>query len=193
MRLVVLRLLTTLIISGLCGLTAFQGWSIAYLAAKGAPSVASAALRASLAQMAPATGPDVARKRVETLTALLAIRPMSSTDWLALAGLRVVTARPYDEMTAALRMSSLTGPNEGSVMAERGIFGVLQWDTLPREARSETIADLSGAILDNAFTAAGLEVAKYVLRQKPLETQGEIASWLRREGVSAHDLGRLGL
>ncbi len=98
----------------------------------------------------PVAGPSDqagARKRIDELTTALSLRPMSSMNWLSLAGMRLVTGQPPDKVLSALAMSSLTGPNEHAMMYQRGVFELLQWETLPNDFRKRAIRDLSGAML----------------------------------------------
>jgi hypothetical protein len=206
-----MRLLTVLCVVGLCAFAAVRGWSIVQFAEAraqalarqiptdavrswvGARGLTSAALQASLTRIPAATDQDAPRKRADDLAALLAVRPLSSTDWLSLAGMQLVAARPYEKVLAGLAMSSLTGPNEGAVMVQRAIFGLLQWEALPADARRRTIGDLAEAARAGAIGDGATTVAENVLRAKSSETREQIAGLLRAERVSAAALARMGL
>ena len=157
------------------------------------PGLASEALEASLADVADPTDIDAARKRREALNAILSVRPLSSTNWLSLAGVRFISGEEYDGVLGALAMSSLTGGNEGFVMVRRGIFGLVQWEALPPDVRKRVIADLAGAVLNSAVPDDEIGPAKSVLSTKTVDTRQEIAGLLRAQGVSAIDLARMGL
>ena len=198
-------------ILGLTGFALSRGWEITRFAEArsrfatqqkqedavkrwaGVPGLAEAALAASLARVADADDIDDARRRASGLTAILAVHPLSSTDWLSLSGMRLVTGQPYEHVLDALAMSSVTGPNEGSVMLQRGIFGLLQWEVLPDEPRQRTIADLAVALLGTSVHDGEINPAKKVLAGKPEEIRREIADQLRGAGVAATELARMGL
>ena len=130
-----MRLATSLIIIGLCIFAVPRGWSTADfaiaraagLASKdeqqvgpvrawiGAPGLTAAAMRASFTELTDAADLDGARKRADELTALLAIRPLSSADWLSLAEMRLVAGQAQTDVLAALRMSELAGETKRSL------------------------------------------------------------------------------
>ena len=157
------------------------------------PGLGGPALRASLSTIADAADVGAVREREETLTALLAVQPLSSADWLSLAAMRLVAHESYDKVLGALAMSSLTGPNEGEVMLRRGTFGLVQWEILPADARRRVIADLAGAILQTTVRDGEIAPAKNVLSVKSADTRREIAGLLGAEGVPAKELARMGL
>jgi hypothetical protein len=159
----------------------------------GVPGIGSAALQASLTQMSDLTDIDGARKRADDLSALLSVRPLSSMNWLSLSGMRLAAGQNEKEVVSALRMSWLTGPNEGSIMLHRGIFGVILWEVLSPDARGRVIADLAGAILGMPLVDNELKAAKDVLATKSVDTREEVATRLKAESVSATQLIRLGL
>lgn len=159
----------------------------------GTPGVTEAALKASLRSMTDATDIEGARRRESGLAAIIAARPLSAENWLAIAGMRLVTGEPYQQVLDALAMSSVTGPNEGAVMWQRGIFGVLQWENLPQSARKRTISDLAGAVLGTSPNDGEFLSAKNILRGKPPLTREDVADLMRAEGVPPSALGRMGL
>src|SRR5262249_52992175 len=122
-----------------------------------------------------------------------AVHPLSSANWLALAGMKLVTGQPHPQVLGALAMSALTGPNEGAVMLQRGVFGLLQWERLPEDVRRRTAMDLAGAVLGTHVEDADLLPAKNILREKPPQTRQEVGELLRADGVPASELGRIGL
>jgi hypothetical protein len=208
MRLRGARIFTALAVIALCGLAVSHGWGIARFAIArtgvasqpdavrpwiAVPGIAAAALEASLTEVADAGDADAAGKRSEELSAVLAVHPLSSATWLSLAGMRLVAHQPYDKVLGALTMSLLTGANEGSIMMQRGTFGLVQWEVLPADMRKRIIADLAGAILETGVRDSELVPAKNVLAAKAAETRREISNLLRAEQVPAKELARMGL
>lgn len=205
------RLLTTVAVIGLCAFAAWRGVDIVRFvaASEGAtadqhrvealrpwvatPGLAVAALEASLATALDPTDLDGARRRGEQIGALLARRPLSSMHWLSLAGTRLVANEGFDKVLAALALSALTGPNEGSIMLQRGAFGLLQWEILPPDFRKRTIVDLAGALTGMTVRDGEIAPAKSILARKSAETRQDIAALLLAEGVSPAELLRLGL
>jgi hypothetical protein len=203
--------LTAICVIGLCGFAAERGWSITQFAERraqmlahqipadavrswiGAPGLAGAALDASLIAAPAARAPDALGKRADGLAALLAARPMSSTDWLSLAGVRLLMGRPHDEIVAGFQMSSITGPNEGAVMVQRAILGLSQWEALPADARRQTIGDLAGAARADTIGEGAMAVTRNILRAKSMEIRSQIADFLRAERFSPAELDRMGL
>jgi hypothetical protein len=104
-----------------------------------------------------------------------------------------VEGKSYEGVLAALMMSWLTGPNEGSVMWQRGLFGLLQWDFLPFDARERTLRDLAKSFAGGVVDSSGAESAKRILDAKPTETRLQIAGQLREHGVKPTALLLLGL
>jgi hypothetical protein len=205
------RLLTACAVIGLCAFALVRGVGIAQFADArahaGAPDARAEAVRAwidvpgvaALARQAMLTGgvdprdSESVRKREAALTAVLAARPLSSEDWLSLAGARLVAREPYDKVLAALAMSSVTGPNEGNVMFRRGTFGLVQWEILPADVRRRVITDLAAPTLTGIVLDVEAKVARDVLSVKDVGVRDEIAGLLRAEGVLAKDLARIGL
>jgi hypothetical protein len=205
------RWLTAIAVLGLCGFGLSRGCEITRFAEArsrlgahekqadavkrwaAVPGLAEAALVASLTRVADAGDIDGARRRAEGLAAILAVHPLSSTDWLSLSGIWLVTGQPHERVLGALVMSSVTGPNEGSVMLQRAIFGLLQWEVLPAEPRQRTIADLAEALLGTAVQDVEIHPAKNVLAGKSEEVRREIADRLSAAGVAATELARMGL
>ena len=103
----------------------------------GIPGLGRSAFDLPLAQIA-SIDPEMGEQRAAELTALLAARPLSSQAWLSLAVFRLVARERPPSVLAALRLSWLTGPNEGSVLWQRGVFGLALWDFLAgRRARTD--------------------------------------------------------
>jgi hypothetical protein len=205
------RLLTTFAILGLCSFAIVRGWSIvrfvdarAHFAAHEtgieqirswdkAPGLRDAALQISLTKIADMTDADGARKRADDLNALLKVRPLSSVNWLSLSGMRLVANENQKEVLSALEMSWVTGPNEGPIMLQRGVFGILLWETLPPDAHRRVIDDVAGAILGTPISDSEQNMVKNVLSEKSVDIRQEIASLMRAGSVPASQLARLGL
>ena len=104
-----------------------------------APGVGDAA-REALA--GAAASPVQAR---EALQRAVAGRPMSAALWLALAQADLESGQPLDKVLAAAAMSSVTGPNEGGLMAGRAVFLVPLWPQMPVDMRRTTVDELMQA------------------------------------------------
>jgi hypothetical protein len=207
-RLTAVRLGTSFVVLALCTFAASRGWSTAHFAMLrngldhpalvsplgawiGAPGVTTAALSATLTQMTDPADLDGAAKRLDELAALLSVRPLSSRNWLFLAEMRLVSGRPKPEVLAALKMSWVTGPNEGMLMWQRGVFGVLIWELLSPEERKLTIEQIARAMSGTPIENSELVSAKRALSQKSAEARAEIAVLMRAE--SELQATRLGL
>ena len=112
------------------------------------PEVASAALQAELKEEINISDPKAANGRRETFSSILSIRPLSSLAWLSLSGLQWVTHQPIEQVLGSLKLSMLTGPNEGYAMAERGIFGVSLWESLSPDLKRRVVIDLARAEME---------------------------------------------
>jgi hypothetical protein len=163
------------------------------LAWRKVPGVGDLALEEWLKRSAPTADSDAGERRVDVLAELLAARPMSSTEWLSLAGMAFATGQPPEKSLAALTMSWLTGPNEGSVMVPRAIFGLLRWEALPDDARRRTTADLAEVVREKLVSDVALDLVKRVVTAKPAEARSEIAGLLQAEQMPGDRLSRLGL
>jgi hypothetical protein len=79
-------------------------------------------------------------------------------------------------------LSMMTGPNEGYVMADRGIFGVSLWEVLSPDLKRHAAMDLSaGEILDNGKFRA-------VLSTKSEGVQNELRTAILATGLSAKEV-----
>jgi hypothetical protein len=201
-----MRLLTILIILVTCGYAAMRGREVvgfavaeeqtrsdaadSFLRWRDVPGISGAAINAALSRMPFETSSADAERRADTLGMLLAVRPLSSSDWLSLAGVRVALDAPRDKVISALTMSYLSGPNE-DIMLQRGIFGLLQWEMLTDADRQRIIRDLAGAITANAISDLG--TIKLILNQKSAEARSNIQAMLGAERVPPADLARIGL
>jgi hypothetical protein len=107
------------------------------------PGVASTALQTKLKEKIDPSNLTAANSRREALSAMLSIEPLSSTDWLSLSGVQLITDQPMDQVLATLMLSALTGPNEGYIMTDRGIFGVSLWEDLSADLKQRMAIDLA--------------------------------------------------
>ena len=187
-----IRLLTAIVMIGICGFSIVRGFGIVRFSLamanvdsseqraeivsswSSAPDVASRALRADLTYQINLSDQKSANRRRQTLSALVSIKPMSSYDWLAVSGLQFVTDRPMEQVFDSLELSMLTGPNEGYVMGERAAFAVSLWERLPSDLKSHVAIDVAG-MMDTRTPEEGAEVGKL---QAVLATQPE---WVRNE------------
>jgi hypothetical protein len=200
-----LRLLTTLLVLGLCGFAVSRGWSVVRFAEArssggdavrawiGAPGLTTAALRASLGRAFAAGDVGMVRQRADDLAALIAVRPLSATSWLSLAGMWLVEGEPHDKVLAALRMSWVTGPNEDRLVWDRGVFGLLEWDFLSPDARQRTIRDLAGALTGSVVEDWQIAALEKALLRRSDVFRREIGRGLLSAGAPAAALSRLGL
>jgi len=208
---VLVRWITSFIILGLCGLAIIRGWSITEFAVAranpasdatkanalrawiGVPGLTGPVLENSLALPVADDSDEALRKRSDDLGALLSARPLSPAEWLSLAAVRLEIKEPESKVQSALAMSWLTGPNEGSLMWRRAMFGLLHWETFPNEAHNRTIADLAGSILGHVTMREEVGLAGHLLSRKSIETRSRIAQMLRASGLHSPELLELGL
>jgi hypothetical protein len=205
------RTSTALVVIALCALAMSRGWSMVQFSQAraslapgeraadrlagftGAPGLAVAALEASETPVAGPSDQAGARKRIDELTAALSLRPMWSMNWLSLAGMRLVTGQSPDKILSALAMSSLTGPNEHAMMYQRGVFELLQWETLPNDFRNRAIRDLSGAMLSGNWGDSHRRAVVEALTGQSDETRRDIGDLLRGAGVADSELALMQL
>jgi hypothetical protein len=200
-----IRLWTAIAIIGICGFSIAQGYRIARFSLANVhasenqaetlrpwaavPGLASRALQSQLAGNIDPSDLKAANDRREVLSAILTIRPLSSIDWLSLSGMQLLTDRPMAQVLESLELSMLTGPNEGYVMAERGIFGVSLWEDLSRDLKSRAALDL-GPIIYPRTPAEGAEGVKFqaVLATKSESVRNELRKALVATGISPKEI-----
>ena len=124
-----------------------------------------------------------ANSRREALSSILSIKPLSSVDWLSLSSVQFVTDQPMEQVLGSLELSMVTGPNEGYVMSERGIFGVSIWESLSPDLKSRAAIDL-------VIAAARSEYRKIraVLSTKPEWVRNELREALLATGLSPKEI-----
>jgi hypothetical protein len=194
-----MRVLTAFALIGICGFAVARGWGIVnfYLAIANihaseqpsqinawttVPDVASAALRVELRQKINATDSQAAEGRRETLASMLSIKPLSSVDWLALSVIRLANDQPMEQALEGLKMSVLTGPNEGNLMADRGTFGVSIWDSLSSDLKTRVATDLITADFSENTKIRAIASAE------PQRVQREVRESLLASGFSAKEI-----
>ncbi len=140
------------------GAQSMQSW--ATVAGLGA-----AALQSHLAPSIDPSDLKAANSRRETLAAILAVKPMSSNDWLSLSGMQLMTDQPMEQVLGSLKLSMMTGPNEGYTMTERGMFGVSLWEDLSPDLRRHVTNDLAaGEIPEGSKIRAAFDAKSPAVR-----------------------------
>jgi hypothetical protein len=195
---------TAIVVIGICISAMVLGWNIAHFslammnvdlskrridaaAWASVPGLASTARQAEMMDKINPSDLTAANDRREALSAFLSIKPLSAYHWLLLSGVDFATAQRMDDVLDALMLSALTGPNEGYVMVERGIFGLSVWEDLPPDLKSRVAADLTAErITDNPNLRA-------VLSSKPQKVRNELRAALLALGRLPKDVERLGL
>jgi hypothetical protein len=198
-----MRLLTAIAVIGLCGYSVVHGWRVAHfsvaMASDGSPAkriaiimkwtavpdVASAALRTELREKIDSSDHKAAERRREALWSILSIKPLSSIDWLSLSVMQLVMGQPTGRALNSLKLSMLTGPNEAYVMAERGVFGVSQWERLSPDLKTDVARDLVLALFPrNRIEGDASNKLRAVLFAKSERVRMELKEALLATGVS---------
>ena len=168
-----MRLWTAVAVIGICGCAVAWGSDIVWFSLATAnidtsqnrekilntwsavPQVGSAALRAELSEKIDASDSKAAHNRREALATIVAIQPLSPINWMLLSAMQLVTDQPMEQVFDSLELSMVTGPNEGYLMPERGIYGVSLWPRLPPDLKRRVANDLTAAeiIGNSAFRA----------------------------------------
>jgi hypothetical protein len=191
-----IRLWTAIAMIGICGFSIARGWRIVHFSLAmvnidssekraetinrwtAVPDVASAALQAELREKINTSDPKATNSRREALSSILSIKPLSSFDWLWLSDMQLVTDQPMEQVLGSLELSMVTGPNEGYLMAERGIFGVSLWEGLSPDLKRRVAIDLAaGEITGNGRFQA-------VLSAESARVRNELRKALLATGLS---------
>jgi hypothetical protein len=199
MRVRTIRLLTALAVAGICGWPVWQGFDLVrYAVADSKPEavrpwvdvsgLAFSAREHVLTPVNDSSDEKTIRKRRDELTEMLAVRPLSSFYWLQLAVARVDTHEALEKVIGALELSAVTGPNEGFMITDRGMFGIWQWEALPAEVRGRAIKDLVATQISDAKLAW----LKRMLADKPEKVREEIRLALQAQGFSKNNFTRIG-
>jgi len=202
-----IRLWTAIWLIGICGFSVVQGWRIVHFSLamvniessekrseivhtwSTVPGLASTALQAELTEQINPSDLIAATRRREVLSTLLSIKPLSSMDWLSLSGMQVVTEQPMKDVVGSLRLSMLTGPNEGYVMTERGVYGVSLWESLSPDLKSRVAVDLAPMLFPRT-PAEGAVGGKFraVLSTKSERVRNELKEALTATGISPKEI-----
>jgi hypothetical protein len=193
-----IRLLTALAVIGICAWPAWKGFEVIRYATADAqavqqwvavPGLAFTAREDALTDIDDASDDQTIGKRRDEIAEILAIRPLSSRYWLKLAEARVDAHEDIVRAIDAFELSTLTGPNEGYILTQRGLFGIWQWEALPPELKQRAIAGLvAGQISDGK-----LAWLKATLADKPEPVRREIRLALQAQGFSKSNFERIGL
>jgi hypothetical protein len=197
-----IRFWTTITMIGICALSVARGLSIVHFSLAMAnihssenraetihtwtavPGVGSAALQSELTQKIDPSDLKAGNRRREALSAMLSIKPLSSMDWLSLSGMQLLTDQPLEQVLGSLLLSTMTGPNEGYVMADRGIFGASLWEDLSPDLRRHAAMDLvAGEMPQNGKFRA-------VLSTKSEGVRNELRTAILATGLSPKELER---
>jgi hypothetical protein len=197
-----IRFWTAIIVIGICAFSVVRGLSIVRFSLAMAtigssesgaetigtwatvPGVASTALQSKLKEKINASDLNAANSRREALSAILSVEPLSSAEWLSLSGVQLVTDQPMDQVLATLMLSALTGPNEGYLMADRGIFGASLWEDLSPDLRRRTAIDLA------AEKPPENEKFRAVLSTKSEVVRNELRTAMLATGLSPKEVER---
>ena len=126
---------------------------------------------------------------IKGVTDVLTVRPMSSGYWLSLA--RLDLSANGKSFLDAMTMSNLTGPNEGDIAAPRAILGLSIWNVSAADIKSQALSDLGIAL--SSLSQQQLSVVKKLVSEEPTQVQQTISLGLRTQGLSAKQIGRIGL
>jgi hypothetical protein len=158
---VTIRFLTAITLIVISGVAVVQGWRIVrfFLAStnivssekrartadawRATSGIASTALNDELADETGQSDIIAAYRQRELLAAILAIKPLSSKDWLALSKAELMTHQSMEDVFGSLELSMLTGPNESYVMGERAVFAVSLWERLPTDLKRHAAGDVA--------------------------------------------------
>ena len=195
-----IRLLTALAVVGFCAWPVWQGFNLIRYAMADSrpeavrpwvnvPGLSFAARENTLTSVDDSSDDATVRKRRDELAEILAIRPLSSRYWLKLAEARVDAHEALAKALDALELSEVTGPNEGYMITQRGLFGIWQWEVLPPEVQRRTIADL----VARQVSDAKLAWLRRTLSEKTEQVRQEIRSALQAQGFSKSNFDRIGL
>jgi hypothetical protein len=201
-----IRFWTAIILIGICAFSLVRGLSIVRFSHAMAtidsterqaetirlwarvPGVGATALQTKLTEKINTSDLQTANSRRETLAAILSVEPLSSLNWLSLSRMYLITDQPMEQVSGALMLSMVTGPNEGYVMGERGIFGVSLWEDLSPDLRRHVGMDLADEeILKNGKF-------RDVLSTKSEGVRSEVRSAMLATGLALKEVERrLGL
>lgn len=200
----IIRQVTALAIIGLCGWPLWQGYNVVrYTMAGSAPealrpwfSVSGIAFDArenALTRVDDFADAATLRRQRDEIAGILAIRPLSSRYWLKLAEARVDDHDALAKVIDALELSVVTGPNEGYMITQRGLFGIWQWEELPPELQKRAVADLVARQNSSANNISDAKMAwlRETLAEKTEKVRQEIFRALQAQGFSTSRLNQI--
>ena len=199
-----IRLWTAITLIGVCAFSVAWGLSIVHfsLAAVNAgqiwaavPGLASKSLQSGLTDEINLSDLNAVERRRKTLSSILSVKPLSSSDWLAFSGMQLAADQPMEQVLVSIELSVVTGPNEAHVMAQRGIFAVSLWEDLTKHLKSHAARDLAPIIFPRT-PAEGAEAGNFatVLATKSEFVRNELRNALVATGLSSKEVHeRLGL
>jgi hypothetical protein len=194
------RLSTAIVVIGICGLAVAQGFGIVDFSLalasidspqmrgeivniwSSAPDVGSKALQADLTYQIDTSDRKATDHRRKTLSALASMTPLSSFNWLSLSGLQLITDQPMEQVFDSLKLSMLTGPNEGYVIEDRRFFGVSLWERLPPDLKRRVAADVAVGEMPDG------EKFRAFASGQPEEVRNELRDALVAAGLSANEI-----
>ena len=191
---------TALLILALCVPAVMRGWNILWFSRAevngedtrpwaGVSGLTFSALESSLTALADSADKAQVAKRRDDIIKVLTIRPLASEYWLTLAGIRVLGGEPLLKALDALTLSTVTGPNEGYLITQRGIFGISYWEILPSEVRNRALTELAARRL----SGRNAERVRTILAGKTPEVRQNIRAALQARGFPEDDFSRIGL
>jgi hypothetical protein len=195
-----MRLLTAIAIFGICAFAATRACDIVWFSLAIAnvvsvqnpekilnswaavPEVGSAALQAELAEKIDTSDAKAANGRREALARIVAIEPLSPVNWMLLSAMQLVADQPMEQVFDSLELSTITGPNEGYLMPERGIYGVSLWPRLSPDLKRHVANDLTAVeIIGNAEFRA-------TLATQPEGVRDELRAAMLATGLSPQEV-----
>ena len=206
---VTIRLLTAIALIIISGVAVAQGWGIVrfFLASmnivssekrariadawRATSGITSTVLKDELADETNQSDVIAAYRQRELLSAILSIEPLSSMDWFTLSRSELITHQPMEQVLESIKLSVLTGPNEGYIMAERGTFAVSLWENLSPDFKARAALDLaySRSSADDAKT----QKLRTVISSKPDWVRNELGKAILATGFSPKEIDpRLG-
>ncbi len=207
MRVPIARIIVSLAIITLCALALLRGWDIVRFgiaeARLGADEKRGDALRpwmnvpgltysarvSALSTVNDWNAENAALARRDEEIEILAVRPSSADFWLLLSDMRQIVGDDPSLVVEALAISTLIGPNEGYLMAQRGMFAVSIWEILPPEAKQRGARDIAAINLSDIQKGKLREF----LSEKSEGVREDIRNHLSAAGLSARRLVDIGL
>jgi hypothetical protein len=207
-----IRVWTAIVIIGMCGFAVARGWDIVHFslamqnidsserraevaqAWRAVTGVAATALQSELTADIDPFDTDAVKSRHQALSEMLSIKPLASYDWLLLSIMQLAMDQPIEQVLESLELSMLTGPNEGHVMAKRGIFAVSLWESLLPDLKGRAARDM-GPMFSPRDPEENMESEKVraVLATKPGWVRNELRGALLATGLSPKEIDqRLG-